>query len=254
MTRKRPTVFFDPTVEKPTEPKPEHFGLTEKRARLLENPFEPLRIAAGGSGLLLGLVLVLYIAQRGWGWVFALLSGPVITILCLGVSILFFGSISSGWLRLQPDWKLFKEYTDAKKTYKQQLGIWAKEQEIWARKQEIWWQSLDGRSFERELGKRFEQAGYVVRHTGGAGDEGVDLVLEKEGKTVIVQCKAHQAVIGPATVRDLYGAMTHRRDQEAWLISTHGFSEGARAFADGKPIRLISIGEILRSESISFFS
>lgn len=95
----------------------------------------------------------------------------------------------------------------------------------------------------------FGQMGYDVRHTGGAGDGGVDLVLSRAGHDVIVQCKAHKNPIGPGAVRDLYGTMLHRNAGEAWLVTANGFSQAARHFAQGKEIRLLRVGELLKADS-----
>jgi restriction system protein len=109
-----------------------------------------------------------------------------------------------------------------------------------------WWKSLDGRSFEREVEQQFRKQGYQVRRTGRAGDEGVDLELRLGAKKIIVQCKAHRHYISPSVVRDLYGTLMHHRADEAWLVSTGGFFKGSRAFAEGKPIRLLTIKDLVK--------
>ena len=70
-------------------------------------------------------------------------------------------------------------------------------------------------------------------------------MLVRGTKRIIVQCKAHKGYISPGVVRDLYGTMIHHQADEAWLVSTRGFFTGSRAFAEGKPIRLLTIEDIL---------
>ena len=48
------------------------------------------------------------------------------------------------------------------------------------------WMSLGGVEFERELGTLFRHLGYRVEWTPGSGDQGVDLVLRRDGKTIVV--------------------------------------------------------------------
>ena len=107
------------------------------------------------------------------------------------------------------------------------------------------WMSLSGTGFERELGTLYEQFGYQVASTPASGDEGVDLILIKDGKKTVVQCKAHKAPVGPAIVRELYGSMVAFGADNAILACTGGFTRGVWEFADGKPIELISTNEIL---------
>ena len=108
-----------------------------------------------------------------------------------------------------------------------------------------WWRRLDGTSFEIEAGMVFSKRGYTVCRVGGSGDQGVDLILSKDGITIAVQCKAHRLPVGPGVVRDLYGSLMHHKHREGWLLSTEGFTKGARAFASGKPIRLVTVSELL---------
>jgi len=116
---------------------------------------------------------------------------------------------------------------------------------VWRRTQERWWCSLEGQQFEKEVGKLLKERGYNVQFTGASGEGGVDLVLDSASETILVQCKAHKSPVGPAAVRDLYGALTHRGGSEAWLVSTSPFTGGATEFARDKPLRLIEIRELL---------
>ena len=114
------------------------------------------------------------------------------------------------------------------------------------RASELWWKKLDGVTFEKEVALLLEGRGYKVQRTGRSGDEGVDLLLTRDGKKIIVQCKAYKTHVAPAVVRDLYGSLHHHRANEAWLIATSEFSVRARLFAKGKTVRLVAIGEIIK--------
>lgn len=149
-----------------------------------------------------------------------------------------FGSV---WRWFQPDRGQFVMYRRELMDYQARFFRWL-------RLQEFWWQTLDGRRFEIELAIVFEGLGYDVRHTGRAGDGGIDLVISRDGPETIVQCKAHKRPIGPGPVRDLYGAMIAGKVQEAWLVTTNGFSRTARDFAKGKRIRLLKVREILKAD------
>lgn len=107
------------------------------------------------------------------------------------------------------------------------------------------WLALSGQQFEIELCLLLKQKGHRVERRGGPNDKGVDLVIEDGESKIIVQCKAHAKKIGPGPVRDLFGALHHWRATEAWLVGIEGFSTAARQFAQGKPIRLLTISEIL---------
>jgi HJR/Mrr/RecB family endonuclease len=115
-----------------------------------------------------------------------------------------------------------------------------------------YWKSLRGIAFETALANLYGKMGYWVHQTKGSGDEGIDLVLEKEGVKTVVQCKGHAKPIGVGAVRDLYGAMMHFGVPSAVLACPAGFTEGVIHFVMNKPIRLISASEIIEmAESVN---
>ena len=113
-------------------------------------------------------------------------------------------------------------------------------------KREEYWESLGGIEFEQELGKLFKARGYRVEYTPVSGDQGIDLILKKNGKTTVVQCKAQQRPAAPRVVRELYGSMHAFGADYAILACTGGFSDNVVKFARGKPIDLISVWDIVR--------
>lgn len=153
----------------------------------------------------------------------------------------------------QPDHAAFCRFQEAERAHlavvqaasqrKRQRCI---EEESRRRKEEAWWRSLNGRQFEQELTTLLRNRGFCAQRKGGSGDGGIDIEFEHQGKRIIVQCKALKNYVGPSTVRDLYGTLLHENANEAWLITTSNFYSGARAFAQGKPIRLITMRDILK--------
>jgi len=105
---------------------------------------------------------------------------------------------------------------------------------------------LTGPQFEALIASLFKKDGYTVRHCGGSGDEGIDLVLIMGQEKDVVQCKRWKNDIGSPVVRDFYGALMHAVARHGFIITTASFSQSARDFARGKPISLIGGAEILR--------
>jgi len=109
-----------------------------------------------------------------------------------------------------------------------------------------YWRALSGQEFEVQLAPLLRRRRRTVHHVGGRGDEGADLLIENKNGIVVVQCKAFNKPVGPGPVRDLYGALLHRKANEAWLVSLEGFTDAAINFAAGKPIRLLPIASFLK--------
>jgi restriction system protein len=109
---------------------------------------------------------------------------------------------------------------------------------------------LDGiswRDFEMLVGEAYRTQGYAVTETGGGGaDGGVDLLLRKEGKTYLVQCKQWKAFTVPVNiVRELYGVMVHRKADGGFVITSGRFTADAAAFAKGKNIQLVDGAKLI---------
>ena len=119
----------------------------------------------------------------------------------------------------------------------------------WIRTQKEFWLSLNGIAFEQELAKLFNNLGYMAVPTPATGDGGVDIKLNRNGEKIIVQCKALNKPVGIATVRDLYGTLSHLKYDKAILASVSGFTKGVHEFIQGKPIELMDLPDYLSFQS-----
>lgn len=102
--------------------------------------------------------------------------------------------------------------------------------------------------FERLIGEAFRRRGFEVKEIGGrTADGGVDLVLSKDGKQYLVQCK-HWRVqrVGVGVVRELNGVVAARRAAGGYVVTSGTFTQDARGFAQSCAIELID-GQALAS-------
>jgi restriction system protein len=103
------------------------------------------------------------------------------------------------------------------------------------------------KQFEFLVAEAFRRQGYGVEFSLNRGaDGGVDLVLRKDGRTSLVQCKRWKVFsVGPSVVREMFGLMTAEKAHEAVIVTTGRFTAEAQSFASGKPIRLIEGPQLL---------
>jgi restriction system protein len=101
--------------------------------------------------------------------------------------------------------------------------------------------ALSWSRFEGLIGEAYRQEGYSVSRPSGSGpDGGIDLVLRKDGNTLLVQCKQWKSwKVGVKVIREMYGVMTDRKAHGAIIVTSGIFTQEARAFAEGKPIDLV---------------
>lgn len=97
-----------------------------------------------------------------------------------------------------------------------------------------WWWTLNGWEFEQEVAKIFISMGYNATVTRATGDGGVDIILEKDGIKSIVQCKHHNAPVGPNDARALWGCKEDFDADEVILIASSGITKGAADYIANK--------------------
>ena len=103
------------------------------------------------------------------------------------------------------------------------------------------------RQFEQLVGEAFRRQGYAVEETGlGGPDGGIDLILRKDGRRTLVQCKQwKRQQVGVSVVREMAGLLTHHQAHAVKIACIGSFTPDAEAFAHGKPIELIGGEQLL---------
>jgi HJR/Mrr/RecB family endonuclease len=99
--------------------------------------------------------------------------------------------------------------------------------------------SMSGREFEHFMADLFRTAGYKVDVVGGAGDQGVDLLLKEGRKRIAVQCKKYGRPVGNAAVSAVYAGAKHYGAKQAWVVAPEGFTKGAVGLAKSTGVRLM---------------
>lgn len=101
--------------------------------------------------------------------------------------------------------------------------------------------------FELMVGAALRNAGYRVANQALPGpDGGVDLVVERDRKRVLVQCKHWQTKpVGVGVIREIVGVVASRKADGAMVVTSGRFTDEAKAFAARTGVDLID-GERLQ--------
>ena len=137
---------------------------------------------------------------------------------------------------------VIKSTTQAQKQQQVAKQQQLQQQEILALTRNIY--SLAPEEFEEYVGILFQKQGYQVQQVGKTGDMGIDLRLEKNGNSAIVQCKRYSLnnKIGPSLVREFRGVMAREQVSRGYIVTTTQFMAGAMREAQamqGVAIKLI---------------
>lgn len=199
-------------------------------ARRKESGLDAIAALPWPVGIVLGL-LGFWVIRYGAGWYFAQSGGPLgdalgrqlnggsLAPLAWFVLAVFWGAAGVSYARGRQRVQLLQTRTD--------LASVA---------------ALDWQHFEQLVGEAFRRQGFLVEETGqGGADGGVDLVLHKDGRTVLVQCKRwRQRQVSVTTVREMWGLLVHHGADAVKIVSVGEFTPDARRFAERKAIDLIS--------------
>ena len=104
--------------------------------------------------------------------------------------------------------------------------------------------SMDGARFEVFVADLFRAMGHRVVLYGGAGDQGVDLIVYPRGERVAVQCKNYARPVGNRPVQEVYAGARHHRCVEAWVVAPAGYTSGARDLAKSTGVSLYDANTI----------
>lgn len=113
--------------------------------------------------------------------------------------------------------------------------------------------SMDWEDFEhliREIfEKEFSSSGGEVRVTQASRDGGVDAVVFDpdpiRGGKIVIQAKRYTNTVGVGAVRDLYGTVLNEGASKGILVTTSDYGPDSYAFANGKPLVLLSGANLL---------
>ncbi|MFE5732801.1 restriction endonuclease [Streptomyces sp. NPDC056528] len=109
--------------------------------------------------------------------------------------------------------------------------------------------SMDPVAFEGLVAELFRARGLQAVTTRRSNDGGVDVeALDPDpisGGSILVQVKRYRNTVPPSAVRDLFGTVQGAGANKGVLVTTSKFGPGSYAFADGKPLTLISGTELV---------
>lgn len=94
---------------------------------------------------------------------------------------------------------------------------------------------------EREIGG----ANADISFTASSARYGVEAVGGEGHRKSVAHVKRHIEQVGVSSVSDIYGQMLQAGASEAILLTTARFTQDARSFAAGKPLRLVDGAELL---------
>jgi HJR/Mrr/RecB family endonuclease len=93
------------------------------------------------------------------------------------------------------------------------------------------WKAMRGGDLEQFLEEVFSELRYSVERTGQAGDQGVDLVLLKDGHRIAVQVKGYVDSVPNTAIQEAFTGMAFYRCEACAVITNSRFTTGGKNIA-----------------------
>lgn len=109
-------------------------------------------------------------------------------------------------------------------------------------------EALSPWEFEEHVAKVYAESGYKTRLTPKSGDNGIDILAEKQGIRYAIQVKKTRKPVGSPVIQTLMGSMIHAGTDHGICVSFSGFTREAERFAFGKNIELVdkhALGDLI---------
>ena len=112
--------------------------------------------------------------------------------------------------------------------------------------------SMHPADYEKLCGQILSDAGWAVQVTQYSADQGTDVYAEKDGVSVVLQCKLYSRPVGNKAVQEIVGARGYMKADHAAVVSNRSYTPAAQQLAKANGVTLLHHDELLNySLSIS---
>jgi hypothetical protein len=100
---------------------------------------------------------------------------------------------------------------------------------------------MDGKGdkFEYLIARLYEAMGYSTKRNGGSGDQGADVIANKDGEHILIQAKCWEGGVSNHAVQEAYTGLSIHGCNKAVVITTSFFQPGAEESAKSNSVELI---------------
>jgi HJR/Mrr/RecB family endonuclease len=113
-----------------------------------------------------------------------------------------------------------------------------------------WDEAMTPIAFEHHCADYLKARGWNARTTRASGDQGVDVIAEKSGVRVAIQCKKQASPVGNKAVQEVYTGMTVIAAHRAAVVSNNTYTPAAREAASATGVKLLHFTELRNADRL----
>jgi restriction system protein len=104
--------------------------------------------------------------------------------------------------------------------------------------------------FETFCAEQLRLAGWTARVTMQSRDQGVDVVAEKDGRRVVLQCKLYARPVGNKSVQEATAARAHERADFGIVVSNNRYTDAAEELARTNRVLLLHYRDLQKLDDL----
>jgi len=97
---------------------------------------------------------------------------------------------------------------------------------------------MNGYQFENFVALLFNHFGYRTIITPSSGDQGIDVIAEKDGEKVGIQAKCYSTVVSNSAIQEVTAGIRHHNCSKGIVVTNNNFTKSAIALAESNQIIL----------------
>lgn len=103
---------------------------------------------------------------------------------------------------------------------------------------------MDPIEYENMCADILADGGWKTKMTSASGDQGVDIYAEKNGKSVVLQCKMYSSPVGNKAVQEAYAGMGFMGASMAIVVTNSSYTQSAKQLATSLGVLLLHHDEL----------
>jgi restriction system protein len=111
-------------------------------------------------------------------------------------------------------------------------------------------EAMSPEDYEHFCAALLREARWRARVTRASGDQGVDIVAEKRGRRIVVQCKKYSKPVGNRAVQEIVAAIAHEDAERGIVVATKGYTPSAARLAASNEVLLLHHSELTKIDRL----
>jgi restriction system protein len=110
--------------------------------------------------------------------------------------------------------------------------------------------NMSPEEFEHYCAAVLRERKWDARVTPASGDQGVDIVADKRGLRIVIQCKKYSKPVGNRAVQEIVAGIAHLDAQRGVVVTTSGYTASAIRLAASNEVLLLHYADLPRIDRL----